>query len=154
MASPLSVHPEIFSAPPTLMPGSSIEEHRENWTAQEEHMPENWDTIPWDKHGVLSITSGIPNTKPDPTAQVFAQSAIRKATASAHRGITTILLLELQANLDLFPNAQSANRTLQMLKLVTIPAGRLAQWKGSSKWSANVEKGTLTSSDQSLDRPK
>ena len=41
-----------------------------------------------------------------------------------------------------------------MLKLVTIPAGRLAQWKGSSKWTVDTEKGNLTSSDQTADRPK
>jgi hypothetical protein len=111
MASPLSLHPEIFSEPPTLMPGSTSEEQRGNWIAQEERTPENWDTILWEKHGVFAMTSGAPNTKPDPSAQTLAQDAIRKATVSAHRGITTIFLLELQANLDLFPKAQNDNST-------------------------------------------
>jgi ribosomal protein L37AE/L43A len=117
-------------------------------------MPKNWSTIPWEKHGVFAMTSGTPNTNPDPTAQALAQDAIHKATVSAHRGITTILLLELQADLDLFPRAKKDNRTIQMLKLITIPAGRLAQWKGYSNWTANFEKGTLTSADQTADRPK
>ena len=100
------------------------------------------------------MTSGQANSHPDPYAQTLARAAIRKATASAQIGVTMILVLELQGKVDLLPDAKTRNRDTQMHKLVTIPAGRLAQWKGSASWTANITKDTLSSADQTTYRPK
>jgi hypothetical protein len=41
-----------------------------------------------------------------------------------------------------------------MCKLMTIPAGRLAQWKGRTQWAYDKQKGTVTAADQDKERPK
>jgi hypothetical protein len=136
------------------MPGTGTARSREQWTAKEEEITKGWETIPWTKNGIFSMTSGPANSNPEPYSQTLAREAIQKATVSAHNGVTTILLLELQGDVDLSPNAKAHNQNIQMHKLVTIPAGRLAQWKGCSAWTENIVKKTLTSRDQTEDRPK
>jgi hypothetical protein len=41
-----------------------------------------------------------------------------------------------------------------MNKVMTIPAGRLAQWKGRNSWIADVQKGSLKAANQDKERPK
>ena len=144
MANPLSLHPELFPEPASLMPGTTTRENPQHWIPKEEQLSDLWEITPWTQHGIFAMTSGPANSHPDPYAQTLARAAIRKATVSAQIGVTTILLLELQGKVDRFPDAITHNRKIQMHKLVTIPAGRLAQWKGSSSWTTNITKGTLS----------
>ena len=114
----------------------------------------NWSGVPWRRNGILAISSGTPNSTPDSPAHTLATSAIKKAILSAHQGISTILLLEAQEKLELSPGARAENRNIQMHKVMTIPAGRLAQWKGRATWTHDKLNGTFTAANQDKERPK
>ena len=129
MTSPLFLTPGTFGEPPTLMPTSMTQVQKERWKMKEQQISldtasePDWSEVPWRINGVLALTSGIPNGAPDPSAHKLATKAIKKAALSAHHGVSTILLLEVQEKLDLFPSAKTGNENIQMCKLMTIPAG-------------------------------
>jgi hypothetical protein len=88
-------------------------EQKEKWKMKEQpiHLSTglipDWSTVPWQRNGVIALTSGISNSTPDPTAHTLATKTINKAILSAHHGISTILLLEVQGKLILFPDARA-----------------------------------------------
>lgn len=61
--------------------------------------------------------------------------AVKKAILTAQHGLRTILLLELESKTNIHPHSDSSNKNIQVHKLCVIPAGRLAQWKGSQTWT-------------------
>ena len=82
MTSPLFLNSGAFTEPPTLMPNSMTHEQKERWKMreqriyQENDLEPDWSTVPWRNNGILALTSGIPSSKPDPSAHTLASKAI------------------------------------------------------------------------------
>jgi hypothetical protein len=78
MTSPLFLTLETFVEPPTLMPTSMTQGQKDRWKMKEQYIHHNtglepdWSEIPWETNGVLALTSGKPNSIPDPSAHILA----------------------------------------------------------------------------------
>ena len=141
------------STPPSFMPGSTPPDQNQLWSTQTETLPQLESQQPWQSGGLIALHAGkpLPNDTANPTYIHLIKTIIHKSILTARAGHTIAFLTEVHPrtltnnnkSIDFSGEHKPSNQTttpyapVKIHTLLTIPAGRLTNFRTSDEWSSN-----------------
>jgi len=155
--SPQNYH----SSPPSFMPGSTPPDQKLLWLTHTETLSQLESQQPWQSGGLVALHAGnpLPNDTPNPTYLHLIKTIIHKSILTARAGYTIAVLTEVHPRtitnnnkgIDFSEEHKPSNQTttpyapVNVHTLLTIPAGRLINFRTSDEWSTNTNTNTTIS---------
>jgi hypothetical protein len=131
------------TAQPTFMPGSTPAGANRHWPREENNNTSSSTIKPWSKGGLIALHAGSPteDNKPNPVATAILIEVIEKSIATARSGNTVMVMAEVhptknrKTGINFAPNKNGSLKKVTVKTILTIPAGRLVNYRGSEEWT-------------------